>query len=443
MKNYGFRHELEKQHNDGTEWKFGAFSPKPLFTIEQRSQRLVYLPFGEVQRGVEDTMDCATRGPINKLEADFTYGVQRKLFSKKNIQWLRDNGYIGEDERVTFSDAFIAIKSGTSRQGNSMKAPLDAIYRYGLVPKKLLPLTPTMTWDEYHDKKRITTEIEDLGRIFSKRFTINYEQVDNTLFKEANTQEMLIVAGYAWQKPQGGIYPRSEGKANHVWVNIRPEYYAFDNYLDTDGDYIKHLAKDFLFYETAYRVFISAENPDVEDTIWSVSALMRLVDKLKKLMSELIKKEEKVEDVTPIKKPTEETNREKLYRIAKQNVGVDVSPRDIADDEVGCAESVSMLLEQVYPNFPLILSTVQLTKILREDINFKATLTLQEGNIIISPTGSGNGMVRGHVGIVGRDSVIMSNTSNNGKWEENYTVDTWVKRWRNTGKMPIYVFEPL
>lgn len=230
-KNYGLDLDREVQHQDGTEWQFGATSPKALFTIKSTSARMSELPQGEVQRGKEDTMDCATRGPINKLEADFTYGVQHKLFTKENITWLKEKGYADAHGRVTFSDAFIAIKSNTSRQGNSMKAPLDAIHSYGLIPKMMLPLETWMTWEDYHDKKRITQEMTDLGRIFSKRFTINYEQVSSDFIKELNKKEMLVVAGYAWPRPIGRIYPSVDWNANHVWVNVKPEYVAFDNYI--------------------------------------------------------------------------------------------------------------------------------------------------------------------------------------------------------------------
>lgn len=167
-KNYGYSDELESDVLDGTEYKFGALSREPLFLIPI-DRREPFLPKGEVQKGKEDMADCATRGPINVLETYFTYGYKNKLISEGNRKWLSDKGYADEQGNVTFSDAFNAILSNTSRQGNSMKAPIHSMYDHGLVPKKLLPLLKEMTWEEYHDKKRITQELLDLGLAFKKR----------------------------------------------------------------------------------------------------------------------------------------------------------------------------------------------------------------------------------------------------------------------------------
>lgn len=138
------------------------------------------------------------------------------------------------------------------------------------------------------------------------------------------------------------------------------------------------------------------------------------------------------------------TNREKLLEVAKTYVGQDASPFDAADDELGCAESVSTIIRKgIFRDFPIELATWLLLPLLRRDKRFKATLGLTPGNIILSPTGYGNGRIRGHVGIISDNSMIMSSNSLNGLWEENYTVSEWVARYRTLGELPIYVFEPL
>ena len=139
---------LEEQHRDERDWIFGADSEQGLFEPPSRSNILMYLPLGEVQRGKEDVLDCASRGPINKLETNFSYGYEVGLISPQNRKWLRDKGYADKFGIVTFSDAFIAIKSGTTRNGNSMKAPLQAIHEYGLIPKAMLPLESWMKWED-------------------------------------------------------------------------------------------------------------------------------------------------------------------------------------------------------------------------------------------------------------------------------------------------------
>lgn len=284
-KNYGFNKELEIQSQDGSEWVFGGFSQPCIASIPE-SEREKYLPKGEIQRGKDDFMDCASRGPINILEAKFTYLLQNKKLIPNNEKWLKDNGYV-EGDRVLFSDTFIAIKSGTTKSGNSIKAPLQAIENFGLIPKKLLPVRSDMTWDEYHDPKRITPEMETLGRQFKERFTINYEKVLETHYAELLKDDFLNVAGYAWPTPKNGEYPRVDKQPNHVWVNFVRLYYAFDNYVDFDGDFIKKLASNYDFYEYGYRVFISKQ----EDVEAQISVIQQILAKLFQFLG-LIKKAE-------------------------------------------------------------------------------------------------------------------------------------------------------
>ena len=89
------------------------------------------------------------------------------------------------------------------------------------------------------------------------------------------------------------------------------------------------------------------------------------------------------------------------------------------------------------------MATWKLYKLLKKDKRFKLTLVLKAGNIILSPTWSGNNTIRGHTGIIGENNIIMSADSNDGIWKENYTIDKWIKRFRQKGQMPIYVFEPI
>ena len=173
-KNYGFDVEKEKQAQSDKDFIFGAVSRTCIAEVPEL-ERAECLPTGEVQKAKEDTMDCATRGPLNILETKFNWLLENKKLSFEDELWFRAAGYIGNG--FEFSDAFIAIKSGTTRQGNSMRAPLDAIRKNGLIPKKMLPLESWMTWEAYHNPMRITYEMDDLGKEFLKRISINYEKV--------------------------------------------------------------------------------------------------------------------------------------------------------------------------------------------------------------------------------------------------------------------------
>ncbi len=262
--NFDLQRELAEQSPD--DWQFGAASQPSLVTIPE-SERDSYLPKGELQFDSKaDFTDCASRSPVNHLEALFTYHYRHGM-KPENKKWLEEKGYI-QDNKVTFSDRYIAKLSGTTRTGNSLKSPADAIYRYGLVPKKLLPKEEWMGWDDYYAP--IPQNLLDLGQEFRKRFTLNYEQVPRSRFDEVLKSDMLGVAGYAWPPPVKEVYPKTEGmQFNHAFLIFKhPQWQIFDNYYDDGaiGDFTKTLAPDYIFFDYGYRMYLSAENVPTTST---------------------------------------------------------------------------------------------------------------------------------------------------------------------------------
>lgn len=270
VKNYGLDLTKEKADREDTDYEHTLGGIIEYCIAEMQSEdRSKYLPVGEVQRGVEDTMDCASRAPVNMLETKFNYLLKNGLLNLQNELWLRESGYVVDNE-VQFSDAFIAIKSGTTRSGNSLKAPCQAIHEHGLVPKLLVPLEKTMTWSEYHDPSRITTEIENLGREFARRFPVNYKRFYSDAFAEILAVDMIVVGGYAWPRPDNdGVYPSVDMEPNHAFLDVRlPEHIIFDNYIDPyDGDFVKSLAPDYKLLSYGYRLYITQEVVDESDVV--------------------------------------------------------------------------------------------------------------------------------------------------------------------------------
>jgi len=135
-----------------------------------------------------------------------------------------------------------------------------------------------------------------------------------------------------------------------------------------------------------------------------------------------------------------ETNREKLHKAARAALGSDASPNDAAPDELGCADTVSNILRKVIP-FPIITGTWTLDERFRTDKRFELVTSPLPGDIIISPTATGNGSIVGHVGIVGENDIIMSNDSfQDGHFLENFTMKSWEKRYKDKGGFPIRFF---
>lgn len=274
----GYLHEKELADRTETDHIFGALSQPGLVSIPL-AEREKWLPIGELQNLGSEKSDCASRSPINHLEALFSYHYNNGMHPE-NKKWLEEKRYV-QGGRVTFSDVFVSINSGTTIQGNSLIAPIQAIRKQGLIPKWMLPQLTFGTWESNANPKRITQEMRDLGAEFARRFTISYERVDELHLVEALKDDMVGVAGYAWPDPVNGVYPRIDAQPNHAFLLFNSQYWAFDNYLDNDGDFIKHLASDYDFHSTAYRIYLSAEDPTA--TAKQVSLYQQLIKVLLKI----------------------------------------------------------------------------------------------------------------------------------------------------------------
>jgi len=140
-------------------------------------------------------------------------------------------------------------------------------------------------------------------------------------------------------------------------------------------------------------------------------------------------------------------NRVKLYCTALSYLGTDASPADEAPDEYGCADTASYIIINAFGNvIKHTVATADLYNQLNTSPAFQKVVDFKFGDIIISPTGMGTKpkvISNGHVGIVGENEEIMSNDSASGMFIQNYTVKTWVARWRTQGGYPIYFFRKL
>lgn len=254
MKNYGINWQKELADQKESDEIYGAGSVVGLVQIPLED-REKYLPIGELQNIGSEKMDCASRSPVNDIATQVTFLFENGM-SVENKKWLLDNGYIGENGRPDFSDCYIAILSGTTPEGNSLIAPLQAIHEFGLIPKSMLP--QISSFDEYYNPARITDAMKKLGKEFITRFPIRYQRVYEEDFSELSKKFLLGVAGYAWPSPVNGEYPRVDRQPNHAFVIYKPEYYAFDNYIANDS-FMKKLASNFDFLGYGYRLYIVKE----------------------------------------------------------------------------------------------------------------------------------------------------------------------------------------
>ena len=271
---YGFNLQKERDERSHKDHVYGGLS-KPCLTSIPPDERDLYLPQGERQNIGEEKMDCASRSPLNILEAKINWLLMNNKISVENTKWLNDKGYV-TDKGFEVSDSFVAINSGTTEEGNSLKAPLDAIRKQGLIPKSMLPQAETIK--EHLNPARITKEMSDLGLEFASRFSIRYEKVYEQDYVNLIMQDFLGVAGFAWEYPKDGEYQRTDKDPNHAFMVYKPLYYAFDNYVEQDGDFIKKLARDYNFLDYGYRVYILSEQvPPTQKTCWFENWLSEII----------------------------------------------------------------------------------------------------------------------------------------------------------------------
>lgn len=143
---------------------------------------------------------------------------------------------------------------------------------------------------------------------------------------------------------------------------------------------------------------------------------------------------------------------EALYNAAKNNLGVHLTLNDTVSPEVGCAECVSKLFAITGIAVPKngIPGTAALLSWLESNPDFQEIETAEQGCVIVSATGTGNGSVRGHTGVVCafnlmyvNDFGITSNDSNTGTLREQWNLKDWLAYYQVTGGLTTKYFRPL
>lgn len=369
-----------------------------------------YLPDLERQSypGIE-TNGCVSFGTLNALEM-----LSKRVFGIA----------------VNFSDRMVVKGSGTNpKAGNTPKKVADYIRKNWSVFESEYPFKNKMSLTEFYQD--IPNNLLTLALARGAEYEFGYQYITPTreLLIDALKYSPIGVSVPAWSQ-EDGIYYRPEGwKDNHwcVLINIKKN----GNYvvLDTYDPYIKEISKDVVF-GTAMGYHVNNQIKDKTlfdhflDLIYSILGITKV----------------EMPPIVPI--PPIKPAREYILDVAETYIGKEASVKNLAPEELGCAESVSHILHKCFADFPDdITYTATLYSLLQQHPNFKRVLDFKPGNVIISPTGYGNGKVVGHVGIMGRDGIIMSNNSNTGLWDTKFDLPKWIARYRNKGGLPIYVFE--
>ena len=143
------------------------------------------------------------------------------------------------------------------------------------------------------------------------------------------------------------------------------------------------------------------------------------------------------------------TNNELIYEIAQAWIGKDASPRDVAPDEYSCMESVDEIVYRATGRYingtanRVEISTYRGYQFLKNSEFFRQVWEPKTGTIIICPTGYAKATSKiknGHIGVCDGKGGIMSVNSYKpgGKFELNYTIESWKNRWEKDGYLLAY-----
>lgn len=146
-------------------------------------------------------------------------------------------------------------------------------------------------------------------------------------------------------------------------------------------------------------------------------------------------------------------NGTKIYNVAKLSLGEHLTLNPNVPADVGCAEAVSFVLKNAgITGMPAegYAGTADLYRWLLANPQFKLIEQPEQGAIIVSPTGYGNGTIEGHTGILGAFGVntpneygILSNNSDNGLFQEKWNLLTWYEYYGQKGGLPLAMFKAL
>lgn len=166
------------------------------------------------------------------------------------------------------------------------------------------------------------------------------------------------------------------------------------------------------------------------------------MDELLKKLGDILRSLEAIlKEVFEGEQQTPLTPGEKVLLTVRAHLGTDASPMNLAPKELSCAEGVANILNKVYPSVPRnIISTNILDKHLSDSTHFKSTKIPKPGSVIMSPR---QGTTPGHCGFFLTSNRIASNSSKTGLFEDNYSLDSWVREMRDKRKLKIYIYEPL
>lgn len=178
MQNTGLIDELRD-----TDYLAGTDNSIPYAIVNKSADWEKYKPTDEWQRKYKsgrlgyDTYSCVTFSALNCLEMQLYFMIKNNLLTKKELDFLNDNGYI-EDGYPNFNDWFTAVMSGTTENGNTKQAVWDSIRKDGVLPQKLGYQVNDFNDRQTYLTTKPTESQKDIAKKFLDYFIVKYEWIN-------------------------------------------------------------------------------------------------------------------------------------------------------------------------------------------------------------------------------------------------------------------------
>lgn len=198
IKNYGVI--LGDHINTYKSGKLGAVLPYWV-TLESGNYE-EDLPNGEVQFGIlGDKMNCVTQSYSNVLETIFERNRKLGKIPQSTIDWLSKHGFFDANGKLNLNDRIPAALNGTTREGNYLWKVAEWARLNGIFPEPMLPSDENLSWDEYYDRTKITSEMIAIGLESLKYFDLPYESVSydkmSLMYHMKQAPLQVVIPGHA------------------------------------------------------------------------------------------------------------------------------------------------------------------------------------------------------------------------------------------------------
>jgi hypothetical protein len=391
------KYGLIQQLPEFVEYMLGR-SEMPLIPYNEKGDWEKYLPRFEHQAETWETNGCTVYATLNQIETfyKFLYRVEPNY-----------------SERFTYLLTPVNPSSGAYPHN-----VYECIRKRGILTERLLDEPEDK--EEYLNDEDISGSHYAFGQFWLQRHDFMHEWVWNgrpedwkERLKHALKTSPVAVSVTAWYKDENGKYIDRNRKNNH-WCLA----YKFDD----EGVHI------FDHYDQQKKILAPDHRIQMAKRIWlnkkTRTALRRHESLLKRILKKLLMQPD-------------------IVTIVKSYIGKDASPADYAPDELGCAESVTTILKKLYPETPIITGTWTLWDYLQK--NYVRMNSPEVGCVVISPTGTSKLGSKvpypGHAGFVLDNDTIASNDSFTGRFEINYDLSTWAKRYVEKGGYKMYYYK--